>query len=76
MATTCAPRHLLDSKPSTRLRYCTIRLVHQEAGMEIAGSGVRETDGYFAVLYNLDGAQHGRRFQTEDEARVYFDKMD
>jgi hypothetical protein len=50
------------------------RLVQSTAGYECAGSCARWTDGYTAVLFDSDGAVHGRRFKSEADARALFSR--
>ncbi len=55
-------------------------LGHVTSGYEIAGSGLRWTDGYYAVRFELDGATHGQRFAPTNEGRTkaeaLFEKWD
>lgn len=43
-------------------------LHHATAGYEPAGSMARWTKEYYAVVFTLDGAEHGQRFRTAQEA--------
>jgi len=43
-------------------------LRHGTAGYETAGSMARWTAEYWAVVVVLDGAEHGHRFRTAEEA--------
>ena len=61
--------------PVTILREAKGRqLVHVGAGWEPAGAGLRQTDGYYAVRWWVDGGQYGRRFRDLDEAMAYWEK--
>lgn len=51
----------------------TYYLVRATAGYEIAGSAMRWTDEYYAVEVWVDGARHGRRHKTLEEAREDFE---
>lgn len=59
-------------------RFETCELQRVSAGWEPAGSVARWTDGYWAVRYWLDGAQHGKSFyltpEGEQKARALFAK--
>ena len=51
----------------------TVTLLWSSPGWECAGSMLRWTNGYYGVRFTAkDGAIHGRRFQSEDEARKLF----
>lgn len=70
-----APRSvttILDTKSANGREY---RLLMVSPGYEVAGSAMRWTDGYFAVRFTLDGARHGRRFKTSNQAHSLFDTI-
>ena len=47
-------------------------LSHHTEGFEPAGSMARWTQEKWTVRFYLDGSYHGRQFDTEHDARVYF----
>lgn len=52
-----------------------VRLVAITAGWAIAGSVLRWDNGCFAVRYEFDGALHGCRYATFDEALARFNRI-
>ena len=69
-----AARTLIEERTTDKGAFSrTYRLWQVGAGWETAGSVARWTDGYWAVLFDMDGASHGRRFRDEQEARCLFD---
>lgn len=63
---------VLDTKINGRREY---RFSHHSAGWECAGSMVRfNAHEVWSVLFEADGATHGRRFLKESEARELFNK--
>lgn len=53
----------------------TVRLVAVTAGWAIAGSVLRWDNGCFAVRYEIDGALHGSRYATFDQAAEHFNRI-
>ena len=47
-------------------------LSHHTEGFEPAGNMARWTQEKWTVRFYLDGSYHGRQFNTEHDARVYF----
>lgn len=64
---------VLDQRQSPKTG-CSYRLVEIGKGFETAGSAMRFTNGVFAVHFRLDGAIHGRRFKSLDDASALFNK--
>jgi hypothetical protein len=52
-----------------------VRLVAVTAGWAIAGSMLRWDNGCFAVRYEIDGALHGSRYATFDQALAHFERI-
>lgn len=52
-----------------------VRLVAVTAGWAIAGSMLRWDNGYFAVLWNMEGARHGSRYKDFDSALAHFNRI-
>lgn len=50
------------------------RLIHRTAGYQIAGSCARLDKEAWGVLFEFDGAEHGRWFKTLPEASDLFAK--
>jgi len=48
------------------------KLIHRTAGFQCAGSCARFDDEAWGVLFEFDGAEHGRYFKTEADARELF----
>lgn len=65
---------VLDERWCKTLR-TQVRLIAATAGWAIAGSVLRWDNGYFAIRYTFDGAIHGRRFKTFEEALAAFNKL-
>ena len=64
---------VLDTKIGwTRIE---VRLVARTAGWTIAGSAMRWDNGCYAVFYELDGARHGARYRTLEEAVAHFNRI-
>jgi hypothetical protein len=53
----------------------TVYLVHSTPGLEIAGSGTRPVNEYWAVRYTRDNATHGARYKTQHEAEAHFYRL-
>lgn len=75
-----APRAKRETLASGKMRlgYSSttkpVKLVHISEGWACAGSMARYDAECWAVLHELDGAEHGRRFSKEEDARALFDK--
>ncbi len=52
-----------------------VRLVAITAGWAIAGSVLRWDNGCFAVAFEIDGARHGSRYASFDEALAHFNRI-
>ncbi|MCO5066904.1 MAG: hypothetical protein M9924_21285 [Rhizobiaceae bacterium] len=52
-----------------------VKLIARTAGWAIAGSAMRWDNGCFAVSYEIDGAHHGSRYHTLDQAIAYFNRI-
>lgn len=64
---------ILDTK--TGWGRTPVRLVAITAGWAIAGSMLRWDNGCYAVLWDIDGSRHGRRYKTFDEALAHFKRI-
>lgn len=52
-----------------------VHLVAVTAGWAIAGSMLRWDNGYYAVRWKIDGATHGSRYKTFEEAFAHFNRL-
>jgi len=52
-----------------------VKLVACTAGWAIAGSVLRWDNGYYAVRWQIDGATHGSRYASFDEALAHFNRI-
>lgn len=52
-----------------------VRLVAVTAGWALAGSMLRWDNGYYAVLWDVDGVRHGRRYRAFDDALAHFNRI-
>jgi hypothetical protein len=66
---------ILDEAPSPRMNGRTVLLCAFTAGWEPAGAGTRQTEGGFAVWFDLNGARCGQRYRTLHEARAHFARL-
>lgn len=64
---------VLDTKTGWGKR--RVRLVAVTAGWAIAGSMLRWDNGYYAVLWDIDGTRHGSRYKAFDDALAHFNRI-
>lgn len=74
-----AQEHTLDSKVGWRDsdfgRPTEVRLVGKVGGWTPAGSLIRWDNGAYGVLWNSDGARHGRWYKSFDDALDHFNRI-
>ena len=63
---------VIAEAPSKTLARRIIRFVEKTAGWTCAGSRARWDDACYAVLFDEDGAVHGRRFAKREDAEAMF----